>query len=70
MNNIPTEIAIGGVYFPPLLLAGIAGVLVAALSVALLNRFDLARHFYSPPLVFVLMVVFYTGLIATFIIPA
>jgi len=70
MHNIPTEVSIGGVYFPPLLLAGILGVFVAAISVVLLNRYDLARHFYSPPLVFVLMVVFYTGLIATFIIPA
>ena len=70
MNNLPTEVSIGGVYFPPLLLAGVLGVLVAAISVVLLNRYDLARYFYSPPLIFVLLVVFYTGLIAIFIIPA
>jgi len=70
VNNLPTEVSIGGVYFPPLLLAGVLGVLVAAISVVLLNRYDLARYFYSPPLIFVLLVVFYTGLIAIFIIPA
>ena len=70
MHNLPSEVSIGGVYFPPLLLAGVLGVLVAAISVVLLNRYDLARYFYSPPLIFVLMVVFYTGLIAIFIIPA
>jgi hypothetical protein len=70
MHNIPTEVSIGGVYFPPLLLAAILGVIIAVMTVVLLNRYKLARYFYSPPSIFVLLVVFYTSLIAIFIIPA
>ena len=69
MHYIPKEFAIGGVYFPPLLIAGFFGVLAAALTAMLLNRYRLSRFFYNPPLIFVALAVIYTGLIGTFIIP-
>ena len=69
MNYIPHEFAIGGVYFPPLLIAGFFGVLAAALTAMLLNRYRLSRFIYNPPLIFVVLAVIYTGLIGTFIIP-
>jgi hypothetical protein len=69
MHYIPKEFAIGGVYFPPLLIAGFFGVLAAALTAMLLNRYRLSRFFFYPPLVFLAMAVIYTGLIGTFIIP-
>jgi hypothetical protein len=69
MNYIPKEFAIGGVYFPPLLIAGFLGVLAAMLTVMLLNRHRLSRFFYNPPLIFVALSVIYTGLIGTFLIP-
>ena len=70
MNLVPSEFAIGGIYFPPLLLAGILGASVAVLTVLLLNRYRLSRFFYYPPLVFVSLAVIYTGLISIFLIPA
>jgi len=69
MNNISHEFAIGGVYFPPLLIAGVLGVTAAALTAYALNRFRLSRFFFYPPLVFLALAVVYTGLIGTFFIP-
>ena len=70
MNLVPSEIAIGGIYFPPMLLAGIFGASVTVLTVLLLNRYRLSRFFYYPPLVFVSLAVIYTGMISIFLIPA
>ncbi len=69
MNYIPIEFAIGGVYFPPLLIAGFLGVLAAALTAMLLNRYRLSRFIYNPPLIYIALSVIYTGLIGTFLIP-
>ena len=69
MQYVPSEFAIGGVYFPPLLIAGILGALAAALTAMLLNRFRLSRFFYNPPLVFFALAVIYGGLLGTFVIP-
>jgi len=69
VHYIPKEFTIGGVYFPPLLIAGILGVVAAVLTAMLLNRYRLSRYFFYPPLVFVALAVIYTGLIGTFIIP-
>jgi hypothetical protein len=49
MTFIPSEFAIGGVYFPPLLIAAIAGLLLASLTTRLLNRYRLSRCFFYPP---------------------
>lgn len=70
MYFIPKEFTIGGVYFPPLLIAGILGVAAAVLTAMLLNRYRLSRYFFYPPLVFLSLAVIYTVLIGTFIIPA
>ncbi len=69
MQYIPKEFAIGGIYFPPLLIAGLLGVLAATLTVVLLNRYRLSRLFYYPPLIFLALAVLYTGLIGTFVVP-
>ena len=70
MTFIPSEFAIGGVYFPPLLLASLLGVVAAVLTAFLLNRYRLSRFFFYPPLLFLALAVIYTGFIGTFIIPA
>ena len=70
MHFIPSEVSIGGVYFPPLLLACTLGVVLAALSALLINKHRLSRYFYNPPLVFLALAALYTGLISTFLIPA
>jgi hypothetical protein len=69
MNHIPHEFAIGGVYFPPLLIAGILGVVAAWVTIMLLNRYRLSRFIYNPPLIFFALAIIYTGLIGTFLIP-
>ena len=69
MLFIPKEFTIGGIFFPPLLIAGILGVTAAMLTAMLLNRYCLSRYFFYPPLVFLALAVIYTGLIGTFIIP-
>jgi len=68
-DYLPSEFNIGGVYFPPLLLAGILGVVLAWLTAMLLNRYRLSRFFAYPPVVFIALAVIYTGLIGTFFIP-
>ena len=69
MKFIPHEFFIGGVYFPPLLIAALLGVTAAALTAIALNRFRLSRFLFYPPLVFVALAVIYTGLIGSFLIP-
>lgn len=69
MTLIPSEFTIGGVYFSPLLIAGILGILAASITARLLNRYRLSRFFYYPPIVFLALAVIYTGLIGTFLIP-
>ncbi len=69
MRFIPSEFAIGGVYFPPLLLASVLGVVAAVLTAFLLNRYRLSRFVFYPPLVFLALAVIYTGVIGTFFFP-
>jgi len=69
MTLIPSEVAIGGVYLSPLLVAAIAGTLTTAVTAQLLNRYRLSRYFYNPPLVFVALMILYTVVIGTFIFP-
>jgi len=69
LDYIPSEISVGGVYFPPLLLASTLGVVAALLTVLLLNRYRLSRFMLYPPMIFVAIAAIYTGLIGTFLIP-
>ena len=70
MDYIPSEFTIGGVYMPPLLVAGLLGFAAAVLTARALDRFRLSRYFFYPPLVFVALAVIYTVLIGTFVIPS
>jgi len=69
MEYLPHEFAIGGVYFPPLLIASTFGTLAAVVTATLFNRYRLSRFFFYPPLVFLALAIIYTGLIGTFLIP-
>ena len=70
MNFIPVEFHIGGVFLPPLLIAAILGMVAAVFTAHRLNRVRLSRYLFYPPLVFVAMMVIYTTLIGSFIIPS
>ncbi len=67
---IPSEFVIGGVYFPPMLIAGLIGTAAAWLTAMLLNRYRLSRYFAYPPLVFLALAVVYTIAVGTYVIPA
>jgi hypothetical protein len=69
MSYIPHEFAVGGVFMPPLLVAGLFGAIAAVITIRLLNHYRLAKYFFYPPLVFLALMVIYTGLIGTFLIP-
>ena len=51
-SHIPSEIQILGVYFPPLFVSILAGLLCAVGLARLLNRTGLSRFFWHPPLAF------------------
>jgi hypothetical protein len=70
MNLVPSEFAIGEVYFPPLLIAALIGLLAAWLTARLLNRYRLSRFFFYPPLVLLALAVIYNVIIGTFVIPS
>jgi hypothetical protein len=66
---IPAEFQIGGVFMPPFFVASILGTLVAVFTTRWLNRAGLSRYLFYPPLVFVALIIIYSVLIGTFIIP-
>jgi hypothetical protein len=70
MNLIPSEFVIGGVYFPPMLIAAFLGTAAAWLTAHLLNRFRLSRFFAYPPLVLLALAVIYTVVLGTYVLPA
>lgn len=67
--TVPMEIAIGGIYFPPVLFAILLGILLAGIAARLLNRLNLTRFIWHPPLFFVALTVVCTRLVDIFIIP-
>jgi len=68
MHHVPSEFAIGGVFMPPLLVAGFIGVLAATMTAHLLNRYRMSRYFFYPPLVFVALAVIFTVFFGTVLI--
>lgn len=68
MNTMPHELAVGGVYLPPLLVAVTLGTVAAILTAVLLNRIRLSRYFFYPPLVFLALFTIYTVLLGTFVV--
>ena len=68
MTSMPHEFMIGGVYMPPLLVAGTLGVIAAVVTTRLLNRYRLSRYFFYPPLVQLSLAVIYTVLIGTLVV--
>ncbi len=65
MPSIPSEFAIGGVYFPPLLIASFLGVLATVPTVMLLNRYRLSRFLFFPPLLIAGLLGFFAAWLTT-----
>ncbi len=66
--GVPSEVQILGMYFPPLFVAIVAGLLGAIVAAKLLNRTGLSRLFWHPPLAFAAMWLLATALTGLFII--
>jgi hypothetical protein len=66
---IPHELSIGEVFIPPLLVAGILGVIAATLTAKLLNKYRLSKYFFYPPLALVALMIIFTVLFGMIIIP-
>lgn len=65
---MPHEVPLGQVFVPPTLIVVVLAVVLAVLTVSLLNRFRLSRHFAAPPLVFVAIIAIYSIILGTFLI--
>jgi hypothetical protein len=70
MSLTPSEFGIGGIFVPPLLVAALAALLATWGTSRILNRFRLSRHFFYPPLVYLSLVVIYSVLIGSLILPS
>jgi len=68
LTNVPSEVQILGVYFPPLLVAIVAGLLCAMVLAKLLNLTRFSRFFWHPPLAYAALWLLATALIGLFII--
>jgi hypothetical protein len=70
MNLVPSEFSLGGIFMPPLLVAALLALVATWLTAIALNRFRLSRYFFYPPLVYLALLVTYTLIIGTFIVPS
>jgi hypothetical protein len=68
LTGVPSEIQLLGVYFPPLVVAIVAGLVCAILVARLLNLTGLSRFFWHPPLANAALWLLATALIGLFII--
>ena len=68
LTDIPSEVQLLGVYFPPLFVAILAGLLCTMVVTTLLNLSGLSRFFWRPPLAYAAMWLLATSLIGLMLI--
>ncbi len=66
---VPSEFSISGIYFPPLLLAAIMGLVAAVATRKWLGGTELAKAFANPPLVFFALTTIYTVIFGSTLFP-
>jgi hypothetical protein len=67
-NHFPHEFMIDGVYFSPLIVVFFISLVLAMVSVMILNKLHISRYFFHPPLAFVAIVVLYMLMIDSYFI--
>jgi hypothetical protein len=67
-TGVPSELQLFGVYFPPLFVVIVAGLVCAILVARLLNLNGLSRFFWHPPLANAALWLLAAALIGFFII--
>ncbi|MCF7979015.1 MAG: DUF1656 domain-containing protein [Chromatiaceae bacterium] len=70
MDQIPVELSLNGVYYPPWLLAAGLGLVLAMTLTSLANLTGLSRWVWHPPLFFTALVVACTLLIGSTLVPS
>jgi hypothetical protein len=68
LTDVPSEVQVLGVYFPPLFVGIVGGLLCALVFAKLLNLTGLSRFFWHPPLAYAALWLLATALIGLFII--
>ncbi len=68
LAGVPSEVQILGMYFPPLFVAIVLGLVCAIVGAKLLNLTGLSRFFWHPPLAFAALWSLATALIGLFVI--
>ncbi len=68
LTAVPSEVQFLGVYFPPLFVAIMAGLLCAMVVTQLLNLTGLSRIFWHPPLAYAALWLMATALFGLLII--
>lgn len=67
MNIMPHEIALGDVYFPPLLLVGILAYLLTAVLTAIGTRLGWHKYVAAPAIVELSIMLIFVGVISQYI---
>jgi hypothetical protein len=70
MNLVPSEFSFGGIFLPPLLVAALLALVATWLTAVALNRYRLSRYFFYPPFVYFALLVIYTVITGTLIVPS
>ena len=68
LAGVPSEVQVLGMYFPPLFVSIVAGLVGAMVVGKLLNLTGLSRFFWHPPLANAALWLLATALISRFII--
>lgn len=70
MDQVPVELSLNGIYYPPWLLAAVLGLVLAMTLTNLANLTGLSRWVWHPPLFFTALVVVCTLLIGSTLVPS
>ncbi len=70
MDQVPVELSLNGIYYPPWLLAAVLGLVLAMTLTNLANLSGLSRWVWHPPLFFTALVVVCTLLIGSTLVPS
>ena len=68
-EQLPIEISISGIYFPPILIASLLGAISTWGITVVLHRLHLAKYIWQPPLLYLAILIISTVAIGTFMLP-
>ena len=66
---MPSDVVLGDVYFPPLLVAVIMALVLSSLTTKFMNARDWNAWFVNAPLVFISLAIIYTVILGSTVFP-